>query len=359
MRNLFDKARAQIWPRDDPEQDRSTGLAVFGALEILMGIAAFSLAMILMELVSSSGLGSVKAAHYRLFMGYLLFMTGWFCTMGMGSIMALRWARVLLLVGSWVAVFFGTLALALILYLAPWVYNLLADAGIFSPRMTLAVLYAGLTIMIGSQVVFPLAAVAFYSLKGVRATCEWRNPALCWTDRFPLPLIVLGFVSALGVANVLLGAATNYVVFVFGRIWTGWSGFAVTAAVAAACGYVGWGAFTRKKQAWWTAYGIILVTASSMMLTFSVLDMEEAYRMMGYSGSLISALEGFQMLSPALLTFVTCVSSIMSCAYLIWVRDCFHPIQESEEVKSYQQRKAEETAAHPPESTRPRMRLED
>jgi hypothetical protein len=336
MKRLFDKARKLIWPGDDPEQDRSTGLVVFGAIEILMGIAAFSLAMILMELVSSTGLGGVKAAHYRLFMGYLLLMTGWYCTLGMGSIMALRWARVLMLVGSWVAVFFGTLALALILYLAPWVYHLLADPAIFSPQATLALLYTGLVALITLQLVFPLAAVSFYRLRGVRATCEWRNPKPCWTDRFPLPLIVLGFLSALGVANVFLGAATNYVVFVFGRIWTGWSGFAVTAAVAAACGYVGWGAFTRKKQAWWTAYGIILVTSSSMMITFSGLDMEEAYRMMGYSGSLISALEGFQLLSPAPLTFVTCVWSIMACAYLIWVRDCFQPGRETVEVKSDQ-----------------------
>lgn len=362
MKDFLKKARERVWLGGDSERDQSTGLVVFGTLEIAMGVLAFAFAMFLLVLVSATGLGGMKASHYWIAMGLLFYMTGWFCVMGMGSIKALRWARTLMLVGSWVTIFFGTLVLALVLYLLPWVYNLLADSGILSPQTALLALYAGLSLLIVLQLVFPLAAILFYSLKGVQATCERRNPDPCWTDRCPLPLMAMGFVSGLGVSTVLLGATTNYVVFMFGQTWTGFAGFAVMAAIASACGYVGWGAFTRKMQAWWAAYAIILLASSSMMLTFAELEMDQLYERMGYSPDQVASLQQFPFVSPAVLTFVTCLWGIMACTYLVWVRDCFLP-EKNVVVKSYQQRKAEEAAARPaevsPEAKRPRMRLED
>jgi len=359
MQDFLKQARARVWLEGDPERDHSTGLIVFGTLEIILGIMAFASAMLLLILVSSTGLGGMKAVHFWIAMGFLFYMTGWFCVMGMGSIKARRWVRTLILVGSWMAVFFGTLALALVLHLLPWVYNLLADSGILSPQSALAVLYTGLSVLITLQLIFPLATILFYSLKGVQATCERRNPDPSWTDRCPLPLMAMGFVSGLGVSTVLLGATTNYVVFVFGRIWTGVPGFIIVAAIAAACGYVGWGAFTRRKQAWWAAYAIILLTSSSMMLTFAELDMDHLYERMGYSLDQIVHLQQLQAASPAVLTFVTCIWGVMACTYLVWVRDCFQPEADATEVKSYLQRKAEEVAALPQEAPRQRMRLED
>lgn len=352
-------ARERVWLEGDPERDHSKGLAVFGTLEIGLGVMAFAFAMFLLVLASETGLGGMKASHYWIAMGFLFYMTGWFCVMGMGSIKALRWARTLMLVGSWVTLFFGTLALAVVLYLLPWVYNLLADSGIFSPQRALGALYVGLPVLVVLQLVFPLAAILFYSLKGVQTTCERRNPGPCWTDRSPLPLMAMGFVSGFGVSTVLLGATTNYVVFVFGRIWTGFPGFVVVAALASACGYVGWGAFTRKMPAWWAAYAVILLTSSSMMLTFAELEMDRLYERMGYSPDQIASLQQLQFVSPAVLTFVSCIWGIMACTYLVWVRDCFLPEKDVTVVKSYQQRKAEEMSARLPEAGRPRMRLDD
>ena len=185
MKDFLKKAQERVWLEGDPERDHSTGLVVFGTLEMIMGVMAFAFAMFLLVMVSATGLGGMKASHYWIAMGFLLYMTGWFCVMGMGSIKALRWARMLMLVGSWVTIFFGTLALALLLHLLPWVYNLLADSGLLSPQSALMVLYVGLPILVVLQLIFPLTAILFYNLKGVQATCERRNPAPCWTDRSP------------------------------------------------------------------------------------------------------------------------------------------------------------------------------
>jgi hypothetical protein len=318
----------------------------------------FSLAMLLLIVVSVSGLHGVKPVHFWMTMGVLFYLTAWFIVMGLGSIKARRWARALLLVGAWAAVFFGTLQLALILYVLPELYGLLADSGFLSPLGSLGVLYGVVLVLILLQVVFPLASIIFYSLKGVETTCKRRNPEPCWTDRCPLPLLAMSFISAIGCLAIVFGMTTNFVVFLFGRIANGVAGAAVLLLISLASGYIGWGAYTRKMHAWWGAYALVLLASSSMMLTFSEVDMHELYLNMGYSPGEISRLEELFPVNAALLTFLSCLWGIMACAYLVWARDCFRPEQKQVEVCSYERKKADEEAARPEEPPRPRMRLE-
>ncbi len=358
MKDLFKRAREWVWLEGDPAKDRSTGLVVFGTLEIVLGILSFSLAMLLLIVVSASGLGGMKSSHFWLAMGFLFYMTAWFIVMGLASIKGKRWARALVLVGAWVTVFFGTLGLALILYVLPEMLSLLTDGGLVPPMVAMSLLYFIIIALIVLEVVFPMVAISFYSMKGVQTTCERLNPKPCWTDRIPLPLLAMGFISTMGCLSVVFGATTNYVVFVFGRVVDGWGGMLIALGISLACGYVGWGAFTRRMHAWWGAYALVLITSSSMMLTFSEMDMDILYTQMGYSSMQIEQLGQFRALNPAMLTFISGIWGIMACIYLVWVRDCFRPELDVAEVKSYAQIKAEEEAAKPPESNGPRMRLD-
>ena len=95
------------------------------------------------------------------------------------------------------------------------------------------------------------------------------------------------------------------------------------------------------------------------MLTFSEMDMASLYAHMGYSSEQIAVLGSFDPFSLPTLTFISCAWGIRACIYLVWVRDCFRAEKESVEVKSYQQRKAEENAGLPKASVpRIRMRLD-
>ena len=348
----------QIWWKGDSAKDYSLGLSVFGVLEILLGIFCFSLAMLLLIVVSTNGLHGMKPIHYGLSMGLLFYLTGWFIVMGLGSIKAQRWARALLMVGAWVSVFFGTLTLTLVLYILPEAYNLVLDSGWVSPSAALGILNFSITVMVLLLVVLPLASVVFYGLEGVKVTCERRNSSPCWTDRCPLPLLAMSFISILGSLSIIAGATTHYVVFLFGRLASGFLGALVIMLISLASGYIGWGAYTRRMHAWWGAYALVLLTSSSMMLTFAELDMAELYMHMGYASEQIETLQGFQPINPALLTFLSGVWGIMACAFLVWVRDCFCPEKDETEVKSHQQIKAEEEAAKPKEEPRARMRLD-
>lgn len=359
MKTLIKKVGDAIAKEGDPEKDRSVGLTVFGTLDVLLGVFCFSLAMLLLIVVSSAGLQGLRPLHYSLAMGFLFCSTGWYIVLGLGSVKARRWARALLLVGAWVAVFFGTLALALVLYILPEAYEIMVDSDLMAPELVLGLLYFVVFVLFFLQVIFPMIIVAFYNLDSVRRTCERRNPEPSWTDRCPLPLLAMGFISTLGCLSIVAGATTQYTVFLFGRIVSGWPGMLVVAGLSIACGYVGWGAFTRRMHAWWGAYALVLLTSSSMMLTFAELDMTVLYEHLGYSAAQIEQQTHFLSLSPATLTFIACVWGIMASIYLVWVRDCFTPQMDPAEVKSYQQRKAEEEAAKPePTTPRNRMRLD-
>jgi len=95
-----------------------------------------------------------------------------------------------------------------------------------------------------------------------------------------------------------------------------------------------------------------------MMLTFSEMEMDTLYARIGYTAEQIAQLQELSPFNPALFTLLSCAWGIMACAYLVWVRDCFRPEKAEIEIKSYQQRKAEEEAANPEEQPRRRMRLD-
>ncbi len=217
MKKFLKSAVERVWLAGDPEKDCTVGLVVFGTMEILLGLFCFTLAMLLLIVVSANGLHGIKPTHFWMSMGSLFYLTGWFIVMGLGSIKARRWARALLLVGAWVAIFFGTLALALALYILPETYGLLADSGLVPPMAALGILYFTIAVLVILLVVLPLALVVYYELKGVKATCERRNPEPSWTDRCPLPLLAMGFISIMGSLSIVVGATTNYVVFLFGH----------------------------------------------------------------------------------------------------------------------------------------------
>jgi hypothetical protein len=359
MGDILRKAKEWVWLEGDPERDRSMGLVIAGILEILLGILSFSLAMLLLIVVSTAGLAGLKTSHFWIAMGFQFFLTGWLIVMGLGSIKAKRWARALVLVGAWTAVFFGTLALALVLYILPGILGLMTDSGLVSPTAAMPVLYFIIGVLFVLQILFPLAAIVFYSMGGVRGTCERRNPGSCWTDRIPLPLLAMGFICTMGCFSIITGATTNYVVFLFGKVATGGLGAAIVALLSIGFGYVGWGAFTRKIHAWWGGYALVLLTCSSMMLTFSEMDMETLYGQMGYSPEQIVQLALYDAFNPAMLTFISCIWGIMACIFLVWVRDCFYPEKELGGGPSLSPDSAGKPAGESPKTSGPRMRLGD
>lgn len=339
--------------------DRSVGLIVFGTVDILFGIFYFCLSMMLLLVISVAGLGGIKPVHFWMALLFCFFLTGWYVWMGLGSIRGRHWARALLLVGAWITLFFGTLFLALLLFLLPEVYNVVADSGLLSPSAALTVLALTVGFIALLQLVFPVGLIAFYGSRSVAATCERMNPESCWTDRTPLPLLALSVVCSVGCFLVVFSATTNYTVFFFGRVLSGWPGVLITGFISIVCGYVGWGAYARKMHAWWGAYAMIVIISASMMLTFSEMDMESMYAHMNYTVEQIEQLQQSRLFSPTTLVCIICVWGVVASSYLVWVRDLFRPEVAHTTVFSYRTLKGRGLGdAAKGDASRVRMRLE-
>jgi hypothetical protein len=213
-------------------------------------------------------------------------------TLGIGSMLARRWARDLSLIVAWMWMFVGVIMAATMIVLVPR----------FMPRMpadqaqTGTIVLTCLTIVFAFfGVVIPLALILFYRSANVRATCIALDPHPRWTERAPLPLLALALWTLSGAVGMMTMSA--YAVLPLGRqIITG--PFAVLAycTLGLFMLYVSWGLYTRRRVAWWLgiAYGALaaiycvvvfpridydkLVSAMHMPRTPGMPDLGDIYR---------------------------------------------------------------------------------
>ena len=89
----------------EPHKDRRSGLVVFGALQILLGLFFF------LVLLRTAATARVNVAQSLFFIGVFTF---YLVVTGIGSIRGRRWARALIAAVSGAWTVFGTFGLALL-----------------------------------------------------------------------------------------------------------------------------------------------------------------------------------------------------------------------------------------------------
>lgn len=212
---------------DDVRSDRSAGLILFGAVQILAGIACG-----LMLLGVVAGATTAATASGVFVFGIAAFH---FITSGVGSIKGRRWARALsLVVGA--------------LWFVAGVISTIATV-IVSPRIGAP--YDGRAIAIlAASIVIPAALVLFYRRDDVRLTCERRDPKRRWTDRVPAPVLALVIVMAFATAWLLVNLSRPAVPL-FGTVLTGATASLTLLALAVLCATLAVHLYRLKESAWW------------------------------------------------------------------------------------------------------------
>jgi hypothetical protein len=126
-------------PAPLPYKDRSTGLIIFGILTILLGCLAglFVPLMLVGQAVSAKTTGAPAPFSTILpglsIYGILAVALVW---LGIGSIMARRWARALLLIFSWSWLVMGLFVLVIMAFLMPkMLANMSASGTTVHPAM--------------------------------------------------------------------------------------------------------------------------------------------------------------------------------------------------------------------------------
>ena len=300
-------------------RDRSAGLIVFGAFQVLLGLCAVCLVLgmaAVTEMQSRSGAPPIPPASAVANIVIYSLLACYFFTVGVGSIRKRRWARALSLVVSsmWLAV--GIVAVGVVTTLLPKL------TAIFPPSQTTWMVTMMFVVLGIVYILLPLVLVLFYRSPHVRATCEMRDPGSRWTDRVPLPILALVIAMALAAMSVVISLSYGMVPL-FGVIVTGAPAVIVLLAFAGLCAFLAVQLFRMKRSAWWTSVFFVVFGVVNAVVTFARVDLEKLYEQMGIMTPQLRAMHLVDLYRDPMLWIFIGVSWTAALGYLIWTRRFF------------------------------------
>ena len=312
-------------PETTDFKDRSTGLAIFGTLQIAMGgLAALMVPLMLLSLAVSPASGGASAAQMIPAAGVYAMLAVAFVALGIGSIRARRWARALTLVLAWMWLVVGVVSLISMIFVLPNMSAMMAAQKQQPPPMTMNAIFAMMIVMMaGIYVVLPGIFILFYQRADVKTTCEWRDPQVRWTDHCPLPVLSLSLALAFGATSVLWSAGYGFVVPFFGILLKGVPGALLVLSISLLFGYLAWSTYKLKMAAWWATLGAFVLFGLSTVISFSIIDLIDLYREMGFPKEQLEMMERSGALNMNLPLMMT-MNMVVLVGYLLWVRRFFH-----------------------------------
>jgi hypothetical protein len=311
-------------------KDRSVGLVIFGILTLLLGCLAglFVLLMLVGQLAAARTTQMPASSVLPAIFIYLVLGVA-LIWLGIGSILARRWARALLLIFSWSWLVGGIIGLIAMGFFVPKVLANLPSTGTANqPAMPAGTMGVAMVVMFlfGGFFLFLLPAIwtFFYSSRHVKATCEMRDGASRWTDACPLP--VLGFCLWLLFAVPWLAVMplTGHGVFPFFEIFlTGVPGALLCFAIAALWIYAAWLMYHLKPQGWWLILIAMIVYMASSVMTFARHDEMEMYQLMGYPQAQIDQIQKMGLFTGNNMIWMMALSLLPFLGYLLFIKRYF------------------------------------
>jgi hypothetical protein len=336
---------ASALPPRPAYKDRRGWLIAFGVVEIL--IACCFLLMTLMVCVAAMAIPNMpkQPGQPEAPVGLVLIGAGFyglvaavFATVGIGSIQARNWARILAIVLSSLWLVFGvtgTLGFALMMPImvhqqeAILSQNPAMQQGQLPPHFMTGLMTGMLIFGILAMVVLPLIFLIFYTRKSVKATCEglWAPlstaaapgamtalpTAVPAARRLPVPIVVAIVCFVLyGLSK--LASMWLPMTILFGVTFHGAAARLILLALAAIDLYCAWSFFKLRIEGWWVAICAFVLFMASGITTLLRVDFrhvyDEVYRQMGMNPQQVSPYAvGFQPSSMHLL---------MATGWLVW-----------------------------------------
>jgi hypothetical protein len=261
---------------------KRTGLTLFGVLWILVGL--FTLGMsFLIAVTATMGPKTAGGPPAKMMVPAALMYLGvgaCFITLGIGSIMAKRWARSLILSLSWMWLIIGVLTAFSMFFVMPKMFEAIPpDQAAAKP-----VIMGCTTVMVFVFfILLPGGAILFYRSPSVKAAVEALDPVPRWSDQ-PIPLLTFA-VWMIGGGAIMAIFSFMYTSFPLGPwVLRGASVYALMFAFCALMLFVGFGALKRKPAAWWAAIGMFVLGIGFAALFVTKTDFAAWYQEMGVAG---------------------------------------------------------------------------
>jgi len=318
-------------PQTPSYKDRTAGLVIFGILTIVLGCVAALFVLLMLAGQMAAGAGDTRAPTSAIISGMSVYviMAVALVWLGIGSIMARRWARALLLVGSWSWLVLGIFTMVFVSILMPKILAHPTESGTSGasapPAAEMVAVFIVMFLMLGFIfILLPVAWIIFYGSRHVKATCEAKDPVTRWTDACPLPVLALCLWLLFAVPMMLIMPLTGHCVMpFFGIFVTGLpaSVFCLTAAAIWCC--AAWLLYKLQPAGWWLILIAMAVFFASSLATFAQRDIFEMYQLMGYPDAQIEQMKKFNFLTGYNLVWLTALSVIPFLGYLLFIRKYF------------------------------------
>jgi hypothetical protein len=320
-------------PAPPAYRDRSTGLTVFGAIEIVLGAIAFLfIPMLLLGalIARKAGAGMPTGSYVQNVVSYTLAGIV-LITLGLGSIRARRWAWALNVILSWAWLVVGVLSTVMITAILPATFlaamKAAAGNGPSPTPLSRGVLAVILTLIIAMCAIFlvvlPSIFVAFYRKPDVEETCRHRDPVERWTDRCPLPVLAVSLIFAGGSIRYFLMSFTMPLFPLFGRYLTGAPAAGALLLMAGLDTVLSFSLYRMRLSAWWSAIAVLLVGLASAALTFQRADLLQAYSKMGLSGEQLRVMSASPVLRSGVYLYWGLGFSIIFLGFMLWIKRYF------------------------------------
>ena len=318
-------------PPPPPFKDRKVWLVIFGVATVVAGL--FCALMVPLMLLGSSL--AAKSANPPPVAPNLLPVSALYLVLaivlvwlGVGSIMARRWARALLAIWSWSCLIVGLLSVASIALFAPQIAAAVkaaqpAGQPPLSDAQRIAVMLVPLVVLGFLFVCLPLIWGLFYSGKNVKATCEARDPATRWTDRCPLPVLAVVLWVAFGAFTMLLMPGFHSVAPFFGLLLSGPAGTVFYLLLACVWAWCAWALYRLDRRGWWVSVAAMVLFCLSNVITYSRHDLGDIYAAMGYSPVQLASMETLSGLGGRTMMWSSLIFVIPFLGYLLYIRKFF------------------------------------
>lgn len=309
-------------------KDRRGGLIGFGVVLLVVGcICALFVPLMLLGQAMASQTTGVPTDYRMIIPGVVMYggLAVAFSWLGIGSIMARRWARALVLILAWLWFVTGVISIG---FMAAFLPRILSTQPTGGQQLPHAALVVTMVFMLGFMsvafLVLPGLLVLFYRSPHVKATCEARDPVRRWTDACPLPVLGLSLVLGIGVVSMLpMLFAYHSVAPCFGRLVTGAPGAGIILGIIGLWSYCAWATYRLKPAGWWAAmigFGVMMVSA---LLTFPQVDLIEMYRLMGYPEQQIQQIQQYNFFTGPTMTVFMTLGALPCFGYLVYVKKYF------------------------------------
>ena len=322
-------------------KDMKTGLMVFGILQIIFGgFCVLMIPFMIFGMIASAFLDKSSATAMSPTMmipAVLLYvvLAAWCICMGIGSIKARRWARALLLVTSWLWLIGGINGFIFVLLFMPDMFEKMGANEQIPEGVAIFMKYAMTGFMAVFYVIIPAVLVLFYGNKNVKATCEFRDTKVRWTDKCPLPVLALSLMFGFWTVSMLSMGLYGWTIPFFGSILSGAKGAAVVLVVMLLSGYIAWGTYRLSINAWWGAVLLVVGWAVSAGVTFSRVSMLDYYEKMNFPEQQLDAIKQYSILQGNSMILFCGLSLVGFLGYLLYTRRYF--VRSAEQESASQQ----------------------